>query len=131
MIRTDDSPKVAWARFQARRKRHDACLEFEVVRDLVFAEISPRSNGRKRPGRKTVNKLSKGCYFCPERDVAVLDTHRIESGGVYQEWNELVLCATCHRRVTAGRIVVDRKLSSTKGIMLRFFVDGEERIAPA
>jgi len=76
-------------------------------------------------------KLEKTCYFCGIDDYAVLDTHRIvpgEENGIYTEFNTIVACANCHRKIHDGQIVIDRKYFSTSGKwILHFWQDGEEK----
>lgn len=86
--------------------------------------------------RKTINKIAKKhaegkCQLCDESDYAVLDCHRIvpgEDGGKYSDFNTVVLCSNCHRKVHDGQIVMDRKYQTLEGRwVLRYLVGGEER----
>ncbi|MEY2520545.1 MAG: hypothetical protein QOF24_2304 [Verrucomicrobiota bacterium] len=54
------------------------------------------------------------CVFCPERDVAALQVHHIDSDRTNNAFDNLILvCATCHTKITAGVIseseVITRK----------------------
>lgn len=80
---------------------------------------------------KKHKKLSDGsCCFCGEDDYDLLDLHRIKpgsEGGRYTEHNTLTVCATCHRKIHAGRIQTYRKYYSTSGTyILHCEVDGKE-----
>lgn len=88
--------------------------------------------------RKTINKVAKKhtegkCQLCHESDYAVLDCHRIvpgEDGGKYSDFNTVVLCSNCHRKVHDGQIVMDRKYQTLEGKwVLRYLVGDEERWA--
>jgi 5-methylcytosine-specific restriction endonuclease McrA len=84
----------------------------------------------KHPNRKQSKKLRDGhCYFCKETNYAILDAHRIipgSEGGKYTESNMITTCASCHRRIHAKEIIVDRKYNSTKGVVLHYWKNGEE-----
>ncbi len=70
------------------------------------------------------------CKFCGETDYAVLDVHRIvpgEEGGTYTEFNTVVACSNCHRKVHDGQIIIDRKYFSTGGWILHYWLEGVER----
>lgn len=88
--------------------------------------------------RKTINKIAKKhtegkCQLCGESDYAVLDCHRIvpgEDGGEYSDFNTVVLCSNCHRKVHDGQIVMDRKYQTLEGRwVLRYTVGDEEKWA--
>ena len=90
---------------------------------------------RKELINKQHKKLSQGkCQFCDETDYAVLDVHRIvegQDGGRYTDFNTVVACACCHRRIHDGQIVIDRKYSTTGGFqLLHYWENGEERWEP-
>lgn len=72
----------------------------------------------------------KQCFFCEEDNYELLDAHRIlpgEEGGKYHNWNILVTCANCHRRIHSGEIVVDRKYLGTQGsLIVHYWRDGKE-----
>lgn len=85
--------------------------------------------------KKTINKIAKKhtegkCRLCGESDYAVLDCHRIvpgEDGGEYSDFNTVVLCSNCHRKVHDGQIVMDRKYQTLEGRwVLRYTVGDEE-----
>jgi 5-methylcytosine-specific restriction endonuclease McrA len=76
---------------------------------------------------KKQKKLTAGeCLFCGTDDYSVLDVHRIvpgEEGGVYSEFNTVVACSNCHRKVHAGLIKIIGKHFSTAGRYLVNYVD--------
>ena len=84
---------------------------------------------------RLINKKNKKrhvgkCHFCEEDDYELLDTHRIvegKDGGRYVDHNVVVACATCHRKIHAGRIVIDRWYQSTTGKILHYEEDGLEK----
>lgn len=88
---------------------------------------------------KLINKIAKKkyeekCFFCPVNDYACLNVHRIkagEDGGIYDDFNSLVVCANCHNKVHDGQIVIDRKYKSTskRGWHLHFWENGVEKWA--
>jgi hypothetical protein len=80
--------------------------------------------------KKLTKRMFKKCYFCGCDDYALLDLHRIipgEQGGKYVKGNVVCACGNCHRRIHAGQIVIDRWYPSTKGKILHYFIEGEER----
>lgn len=87
--------------------------------------------GKKKLIDKQAKKRSVGqCKFCGETDYAVLDVHRIvpgEEGGTYTEFNTVVACSNCHRKVHDGQIIIDRKYFSTGGWILHYWYEGTER----
>lgn len=85
----------------------------------------------KRYSRQQIKKLyHKSCFFCGESDYNLLDVHRIlegANGGTYHPNNTLVGCATCHRKIHSGRIVVHGKHYSTSGHwVIHYTEDGKE-----
>lgn len=76
-------------------------------------------------------KIDKECHFCGEDEYCVLDSHRIipeEHGGKYYRNNVVTICACCHRKIHhSKRIVIDRWYNSTKGRVLHYWEDGEEK----
>lgn len=92
---------------------------------------------RKRYSRSQLKrKMYCVCFFCGNDNPAELDTHRIfpgEKGGTYDREgrNTLVACAGCHRKLTVGVIVVDRKYPSSSGNwVVHYWMDGEEKWVP-
>lgn len=85
--------------------------------------------------KKLINKVAKKrfmkkCYFCEENKYELLDVHRIipgDSGPGYIENNTVVLCCSCHRKVHAGLIIIDKKYYSTCGKYLLHYwrVEGD------
>jgi hypothetical protein len=79
--------------------------------------------------KKLINKkikkiINKKCHFCGEKDYCVLDVHRIlegHNGGIYSEFNTVVTCSNCHRKIHDGKIKIDRKYYSTSGWILHYF----------
>lgn len=89
--------------------------------------------GRKKTliNKVAKKKYEKKCYFCGEEDYSVLDCHRIvpsEEGGKYTDFNTIVACSNCHRKIHSGQIKIDRKYSSTSGRwVLHYWIDGQEK----
>ena len=86
---------------------------------------------RKLIDKVAKKKIEKKCYFCNEEDYAVLDCHRIvpgEEGGTYTDFNTVVACSNCHRKIHNGQIKIDRKYFSTSGRwILHYWIDGVEK----
>lgn len=63
---------------------------------------------RRRPRLQTCRRNLDGkCALCPEDRPSALQCHRLfpgAEGGKYLWQNTTTLCASCHARVTAGRI---------------------------
>lgn len=80
---------------------------------------------KKKLINKEFKKKAAGkCHFCGEKEYCVLDVHRIvpgEQGGEYVDLNTTVACSSCHRKIHAGIIKVDRKYYSTQGWVLHYF----------
>jgi hypothetical protein len=89
------------------------------------------SKPRKLVNKKSKKKFEGKCCFCGEADYALLDLHRIVEGknkGIYSDFNTIVSCSNCHRRVHDKQIVIDRKYYSTAGKwVLHYWINGEER----
>ena len=80
--------------------------------------------------KKTKKHVVKKCHFCPVDNYPSLACHRIkpgEDGGKYHDHNVVVACANCHTRIHDGQIVIDRWYLSTKGKILHFWIDGQEK----
>lgn len=85
----------------------------------------------KRLSKKQIKKrCAKKCYFCSCDDYELLDVHRIvpgEAGGKYTDWNCLVTCCKCHRKIHAGMIKVLGRHNSSAGPILHYIdEEGEE-----
>lgn len=80
--------------------------------------------------KQATKHIDKKCHFCDEDNYDLLDLHRItpgSEGGKYTRDNTVTTCSNCHRATHAGVIVIDRWYISTKGRVLHYFVEGEER----
>jgi hypothetical protein len=86
--------------------------------------------------KKTINKVAKKkidkcCQLCGETNYSLLDVHRIIPGkhkGKYTEHNSLTTCCSCHRKIHAGQIVIDRKYFSTSGKwVVHFWENNQEK----
>jgi hypothetical protein len=62
-----------------------------------------------------LKRIDGRCLLCDERDLTVLDAHRITPGGGYGAGLVATLCACCHRRVHAGQVEVLARYKSTAG----------------
>lgn len=86
---------------------------------------------RRKPSVQQCRKRSDGqCYFCREPNYPLLDAHRIlpgADGGKYHWDNVLTCCATCHRRIESGILMVlGRNVTSLGVSVLRMSVAGRE-----
>lgn len=88
-----------------------------------------------KKSRRLVNKKAKKkflgkCHFCEESDYSLLDLHRVLDGalgGIYSDFNTVVCCANCHRKIHSKKIILDRKYFSTSAKwLLHYWIDGEE-----
>lgn len=82
----------------------------------------------KKPSKKQIKKLvCKECYFCGCDEYALLDVHRIipgKDGGKYSnDYNLIVLCSLCHRKVHADIIKILGKHFSTTGQFIIHYLD--------
>ena len=78
---------------------------------------------KKLINKKHKKKQDKKCYFCGESDYDLLDVHRIlegANGGKYTEFNSVVTCVACHRKIHADRIKIHGRHLSTSGYVLHF-----------
>lgn len=87
---------------------------------------------RRKPTVQVCRKHFDGaCFVCGERDYSLLDAHRIlpgAEGGKYHWQNVLTLCASCHRMVASGRLVVHGRHQTTLGKwVVHYTLDGLER----
>ncbi|RDJ35322.1 MAG: HNH endonuclease [Crenarchaeota archaeon] len=83
----------------------------------------------KRLSRKQLKKrTSKKCYFCDCDEYELLDVHRIvpgEEGGKYNDFNTLVCCALCHRKIHSNKIQILGKYYSTAGRYILYYINEE------
>jgi 5-methylcytosine-specific restriction endonuclease McrA len=88
----------------------------------------------RRNVRSARKHLAGRCTFCPETAMEALDAHRLvpgAEGGTYAWANVLVLCASCHRKVHAGAIVIEgRRPTSAGRYVILARVDGAEAVYP-
>lgn len=81
----------------------------------------------KKLSKKQTKKRCDGkCYFCNCDTYELLDVHRIiegKNGGKYTNWNTVVCCAICHRKVHAGMIKIFRKYLSSSGKIVLHYID--------
>lgn len=82
--------------------------------------------GKRYSFKQKLKHLAKQCAICGEDKYALLDVHRIRAGEKYDKFNAIPLCVLCHRKAHSGEIEIDRKYESTTGIVLHYFVNGEE-----
>lgn len=68
-------------------------------------------------------KLCKKCYFCEVSDYALLDVHRIREGKEYNDFNCIVVCSLCHRKIHAKKITIDRKYYRSDGRWVLHYFD--------
>jgi hypothetical protein len=89
--------------------------------------------GRKRTLiDKQVKKIIEGkCYFCDCCNYDLLDVHRIayeSEENKYTEFNTVVVCSLCHRKIHSGIIKIDRKYFCTNGKwILHYWIENEEK----
>jgi hypothetical protein len=76
----------------------------------------------KRPARtekQVWQEAGSRCVFCPERDVSALQVHHIDCDVRNNAFENLLLvCATCHSKITAG--VISESEVVTKKRQLKF-----------
>jgi hypothetical protein len=72
--------------------------------------------------------IKKQCFFCEEKDLKLLDCHRIVPGSKYTLWGTLCLCANCHRKIHSGIIQILGKYSSTIGPVIEYVENGVAKI---
>ena len=71
---------------------------------------------KRRPRLQVCQKRLYRCLFCGEGRYDALQVHRVVSGkdgGVYAEGNVVVLCASHHALLTAGRLTIHRLCRSS------------------
>lgn len=91
--------------------------------------------GRKRKliNKEATKKFAGKCYFCSVDEYACLHCHRIlpeEKGGIYSDFNTLVVCANHHSMIHAEnpQIVIDRKYMTSSGQwILHYWENGIEK----
>jgi hypothetical protein len=89
-----------------------------------------RETKSKRPSFQEVKKRVTGkCLFCGESNYNVLDVHRIvpgAEGGKYTPMNSITLCATCHRLVHSGEIVIEGKYKTSRAVPIVYYWEHNE-----
>lgn len=79
--------------------------------------------------KKLKKRMEKRCYFCGCDNYATLDVHRIIPGGEYSDFNTIVVCCKCHRKIHAGQIQIRGKHFSTAGrYVVIYLEDGQEKM---
>ena len=82
---------------------------------------------KKLINKKNKKLYKKKCFFCDVDDYNLLDVHRIQEGQKYDDFNTLVVCANCHRKIHSSQIKIDRKYKNTSGSWsLRYWSDNQE-----
>lgn len=79
-----------------------------------------------RINKEAAKRFAGKCYFCPCNIYELLDVHRIvegAAGGKYTDFNTVVVCAACHRKIHAGLIRIDRKYYSTNARWVLHYFD--------
>lgn len=81
--------------------------------------------------KKVFKQAHKKCFFCDEKDYAALQCHRIipgEKGGTYHDANTLSICASCHCKVHAGSIKIDKKYKklTSPNWIVRYWIEEKE-----
>lgn len=89
---------------------------------MVKKYLSFQEKAKRREGK---------CQICGEPDYNLLDCHRNNpgaNGGEYTNKNSSIMCANCHRKSHAGRIVIEGKWFSTAGKWVIYYTeDGIEK----
>ena len=85
----------------------------------------------KRLSKKQIKKrVDKKCYFCDCDDYELLDVHRIisgEEGGKYTNFNMLICCSLCHRKIHADRIKILGRHPSTAGKYVLHYINENDK----
>lgn len=91
---------------------------------------------RGKRHNKLINKqgykhIHMYCFFCGEDDYSALNCHRIvpgEQGGTYHSHNTLTVCASCHAKIHAGRIKIDKKYLQMPNPLykIHYWIDDQE-----
>ena len=91
---------------------------------------------KRKVNKEALKRGVKKCKFCPCDIYELLDVHRIlegKDGGKYEQSlnsvasNCVVACASCHRKIHAGFIKIDRWYSTVTGAAtLHYWMDGVE-----
>lgn len=83
--------------------------------------------------KQQYKRIDRTCCLCGEDDYELLDAHRIipgSEGGKYTRHNTITVCAKCHRKIHADRIIILGKHFTSKGCyVLIYKEDNEEKIA--
>ena len=85
---------------------------------------------QKLINKQSFKKSDGKCKLCGEDNYAALNVHRLnpgENGGKYQIYNCTTLCASCHAKVHAGLITIDKYYLCSDGTdKLRIIRNGKE-----
>ena len=89
--------------------------------------------GRKRKliNREVDKSAAKKCPICDDKDIDVLEYHRIvpgKDGGTYIPYNVVICCSSCHTLIHKDRIQIKGWFESTGGKVLIIIKDGKEKI---
>jgi 5-methylcytosine-specific restriction endonuclease McrA len=107
-VRVSESGRVVEAHVEGDDHNEVA----SVLRSLL---PSAAAQGRRRPRlptrveKEVYQQAGSHCSFCSEHAVAALQVHHIDGNTCNNAVdNLLVLCASCHAKVTAGVIPLER-----------------------
>lgn len=93
-------------------------------------------NNFKIINKKNFKKYAKNCFFCNDKNLNILDVHRIlegSNGGTYHSQNVIVVCANCHRKIHANEIKIIKKhkaYNSSSNYILECFINNQEQWLP-
>lgn len=77
--------------------------------------------------KKCKKRIKGECCLCKIRNYNILDVHRIIPGSEYTDWGTVVLCSNCHRRNHSGEIEIVSKYKSTRGDVINYIENGENK----
>ena len=75
--------------------------------------------------KKAFKRRHKECRICGEDTYELLDVHRIEWGGKYNNSNCVCVCVSCHRKVHNKIITISGWKNSTRGKLL-LYIDEDD-----
>jgi len=80
----------------------------------------------RRVQKVIYQEAGSACSFCGERTVSALEVHHIEpraDGGENEPENLILVCSTCHSKITAGEIslseILKAKLRLQRGVTVQ------------
>ena len=108
-VRFSSSGHVAEAHVEGDNHSEVASVLRSLLPSASAAQRRPRPRLPARVEKQIYQEAGSRCSFCPEHIIAALEVHHIDGNPRNNAASNLLLvCASCHAKVTAGVIPLER-----------------------